>query len=204
MKITKTRLKQIIKEELLKEQVSDESIKNMLFDKMMRREEIDTRSLIDSVSEFFGDKVEDWEVEAVLQSEIFNKYYNENDNYHALPIIAGEILDHIENNPGKSLKVPKEVDGEQFSGIINMLLNQGKIEKREDGYAIKQDLKEYQDPSLSDKQKQVDDLIMRDGGLIDLIEEMGNSAPSMLDTYLMLIRTIVASGIDKESLKTLI
>ena len=130
MKITKTRLKQIIKEELLKEQVSDESIKNMLFDKMMRREEIDTRSLIDSVSEFFGDKVEDWEVEAVLQSEIFNKYYNENDNYHALPIITGEILDHIENNPGKSLKVPKEVDGEQFSGIINMLLNQGKITKK--------------------------------------------------------------------------
>lgn len=66
-------------------------------------------------------------------------------------------------------------------------------------------INEYQDPSLNDKQKQVIDLIMRDGtGLIDLIDEMGNSAPSMLDTYIILIRTIVASGIDKERLKILI
>jgi DNA-binding protein Fis len=174
MKITKTILKQIIKEELLKEQqVSDESIKNMLFDKMMRRKEIDTRSLIDSVSEFFGDKVEDSEVEAVLQSKEFNKYYNENDNYHALPIITGEILDHIKNNPGKSLKVPKEVDGEQFSGIINMLLNQGKIEKREDGYAIKQDLKE------SIKQIVKEQLLKE----FDYDDELNNPEPELPPPY---------------------
>ena len=62
-------------------------------------------------------------------------------------------------------------------------------------------INEYQDPSLNDKQKQVIDLIMRDDdGLIDLIEEMGESKPSMLDTYRVLIKAIVASGIRPEAL----
>ena len=62
-------------------------------------------------------------------------------------------------------------------------------------------INEYQDPSLNDKQKEVVDLIMRDGdGLIDLIYEMGESKPSMLGIYKKLIEAIAASGIRPEAL----
>jgi len=213
MKITKARLKQIIKEELLKEQVSEENIekeiKGQLLDKMSRGP-IDTSTLIDQVAAYFKEDsskklygyVTEEDIEGVLQDPLFNKYYDEADNYHASDEIKkAYILKHIKENPGTSLKdALPELDGDELAGFIDRLSKEGKIEKREDGYAIKQDLKEYQDPSLSDKQKQVDDLIMRDGGLIDLIEEMGNSAPSMLDTYRMLIKAIVASGIRAQAL----
>ena len=119
--------------------------------------------------------------------------------------MQAELLKHIKEKPGTSLKgaVPG-LDGEELTGAIQNLLRDKKItDKGTKGakyYPTKEDLKEYQDPSLSDKQNQVVDLIMEDGGLIDLIEKMGSSAPSMLDTYRMLIKAIVASGIRPQAL----
>ena len=145
MKITKARLKQIIKEELLKEK--------------------------------------------------------------SFSVMQAELLKHIKENPGTSLKgaVPG-LDGEELTGAIQNLLRDKKItDKGTKGakyYPTEEGLSENlpPDPSLSDKQKQVDDLIMRDGGLIDLIYETESSAPSMLDTYRMLIKAIVASGIRAQAL----
>jgi hypothetical protein len=121
--------------------------------------------------------------------------------------LQAKLLKHIKDNPGTSLKgaVP-ELDGEELTGAIQNLLRNKKItDKGTSGakyYPMEEDLSENlpPDPSLSDKQKQVDDLIMRDGGLIDLIYDMESSAPSMLDTYRMLIKAIVASGIRAQAL----
>ena len=190
MKITKTILKQIIKEELLKEQVSEENIekevKGQLLDKMSRGR-IDTSTLIDQVFAYFQESVDLYGnvskkyIEDVLQDPVFNKYYDEADNYHATyEIMEAYILKHIEENPGTSLEgVFPELDGDDLADLIDRLSKEGKItDKGTDGakyYPTKKDLKEsikqivkehllkefgdgpmYSEPELPDDQKKID------------------------------------------------
>ena len=124
MKITKARLKQILKEELLKEMKSAEH-------------------------------------------QQFTK----------------KVLKVIKDNPGKSITAPLvkasgifSFDGEDLTGAIQNLLRDKKIEKREDGYAIKESIKQivkeqllkefgyddgpmYSEPELPKDQKEIDNLI---------------------------------------------
>ena len=185
MKITKARLKQIIKEELLKEQVSEKNIEKeiegQLLDKMSR-EPIDTRTLIDQVADYFkkplsvklyGD-VSKKSIEDLLKQPLFNKY-KENDMYHASDEIKkAYILKHIKENPGTSLKdALPELDGDELSGIIDSLSREGKIGNKGASYSLKESIKqivkehllkeyEYDDgpmhrvPELPDDQKKID------------------------------------------------
>lgn len=156
MKITKARLKQIIKEELLKEQVSEENIekeiKGQLLDKMSRGP-IDTRTLIDQVAAYFekdlsvklyGD-VSEQDIEDLLEEPLFNKYYDEeNDMYHASDEIKkAYILKHIKENPGTSLKdALPELDGEELAGLIDSLSREGKIGNKGASYSLKESIKQ--------------------------------------------------------------
>ena len=187
MKITKARLKQIIKEEIFKEQIAEENIekeiKGQLLDKMSRGP-IDTRTLIDQVAAYFkksvdlyGDVSEE-DIEALLQDPSFNKY-KENDNYHASDEIKkAYILKHIKENPGTSLKdALPELDGDELAGIIDSLSREGKIGNKGASYSLKESikqivkehlLKEYEYFKLNEYEDDLDDIIF------DLTQDLKN------------------------------
>ena len=95
MKITKARLRQIIKEEILKEsknRITRNQIKRKAMEMIKQPGGISRMDLESGLKDHFSDQLEkesDFQpledaVEDTLQLDIFNKYYNEKEDHYSI------------------------------------------------------------------------------------------------------------------------